>query len=105
MLVAITPADRWACIDLYGSGAFYNNFLLNYKTILIFVTLRIILFAQRREIHNRGVLAGLTPKKRGRKESRPHPLIAENTRLQKENDRLSRRLRQVEVIVNNGLRK
>ena len=48
---------------------------------------------------DRGVLSGLTPKKRGRKESGRHPLLAENEKLRKENDRLTRRLRQAEIII------
>ena len=48
---------------------------------------------------DRGVLFGLTPKKRGRKESSRHPLLAENEKLRKENDRLTRRLRQAEIII------
>ena len=48
---------------------------------------------------DRGVLCGLTPKKRGRKESGRHPLLAENEKLRKENDRLTHRLRQAEIII------
>lgn len=48
---------------------------------------------------DRGVLSGLTPKKRGRKESGRHPLLAENEKLRKENDRLTGRLRQAEIII------
>ena len=48
---------------------------------------------------DRGVLSGLIPKKRGRKESGRHPLQAENEKLCKENDRLTHRLRQAEIII------
>jgi transposase len=47
---------------------------------------------------NRGVLSALAPKKRGRKESVRNPLVAENEKLRKENERLTNRLRQAEII-------
>ncbi len=47
----------------------------------------------------RGVLSGLTPKKRGRKESVRDSLSAENEKLRKENERLANRLRQAEIII------
>lgn len=46
-----------------------------------------------------GVLSGLTPKKRGRKESGRDPLIAEMDKLRKENERLTKRLKQAEIII------
>jgi len=48
---------------------------------------------------DRGVLSGLAPKKRGRKESVRDPLHTENEKLRKENDRLTNRLRQAEIII------
>jgi len=48
---------------------------------------------------DRGVLSGLTPKKRGRKGLVHDPLHAENEKLRKENDRLTNRLRQAEIII------
>ncbi len=48
---------------------------------------------------DRGVLSGLAPKKRGRKESVRHPLHVENEKLRKENERLTNRLRQAEIII------
>lgn len=48
---------------------------------------------------DRGVLSALTPKKRGRKGSGRDPLLAENDKLRKENDRLASRLRQAEIII------
>lgn len=48
---------------------------------------------------DRGVLSALTPKKRGRKESVRNPLHAENEKLRKENERLTGRLRQAEIII------
>ena len=48
---------------------------------------------------DRGILSGLTPKKRGRKESVRNPLVAENEKLRRENERISKRLRQAEIII------
>jgi transposase-like protein len=48
---------------------------------------------------DRGSIDGLTPKKRGRKESDPNPLIAENENLRKKNDHLTHRLKQAEMII------
>ena len=52
-----------------------------------------------RSQRDRGVLSGLTPKKRGRKESVRNPLLAENEKLRRENERLTNRLRQAEIII------
>ena len=52
-----------------------------------------------RHQRERGILSGLTPKKRGRKESVRDPLGAENEKLRKENERLTNRLRQAEIII------
>jgi transposase-like protein len=52
-----------------------------------------------RHQRDRGILSGLTPKKRGRKESIRDPLIAENEKLRKDNERLISRLRQAEIII------
>jgi transposase-like protein len=49
-----------------------------------------------RRQRDRGQLAGLTPKKRGRK---PDPQAAELARLQRENERLKARLEQAETII------
>jgi transposase len=46
-----------------------------------------------------GALAGLTPKRRGRKAKLKNPLSGEVTRLQRENDRLKEHLRQAELII------
>ena len=51
-----------------------------------------------RQQRERGVLSALRPKKRGRKESGRDPLITENEKLRKENQRLTNRLRQAEII-------
>ena len=52
-----------------------------------------------RHQRERGILTGLTPGKRGRKESVRNPLLAENEKLRKENERLTNRLRQAEIII------
>jgi hypothetical protein len=46
-----------------------------------------------------GTLAGLTPKQRGRKASPDAPLVADNERLKRENQRLTEKLRQAETII------
>ena len=46
-----------------------------------------------------GTLSALTPKKRGRKATGRDPLRLENTTLRKENERLTSRLRQAELII------
>jgi len=46
-----------------------------------------------------GILSSLTPKKRGRKESVRDPLVAENEKLRRENERITKRLRQAEIII------
>ena len=46
-----------------------------------------------------GVLSALKPKKRGRKESFRNPLIEENEKLRRDNERLTERLRRAEIII------
>jgi transposase len=46
-----------------------------------------------------GALAGLTPKRRGRKAKPKNPLADENKQLRRENQRLKEQLRQAELII------
>jgi transposase len=46
-----------------------------------------------------GTLAGLAPKRRGPKPNPDAPLLAENQRLRRENQRLAAQLRQAETII------
>jgi transposase-like protein len=46
-----------------------------------------------------GILSGLRPKPRGRKANPIHPLEVENEQLRKENNRLQKRLKQAELII------
>jgi transposase-like protein len=46
-----------------------------------------------------GILSGLKPKPRGRKANPIHPLQTENEQLRKENNRLQKRLKQAELII------
>ena len=46
-----------------------------------------------------GMLAGLAPKRRGRKAQAVDPLAEENYRLRRENERLATRLKQAETII------
>ena len=46
-----------------------------------------------------GVLSALKPKKRGRKESVRNPLIEENAKLRRDNERLTERIRRAEIII------
>jgi transposase-like protein len=52
-----------------------------------------------RRQRDQGTLAGLTPKRRGRKANPDAPLIAENQRLMRETQRLAAKLRQAETII------
>jgi len=52
-----------------------------------------------RRLRDEGVLAGLSPKRRGRKAKAKNPLADEVTRLGRENDRLKEQLRQAELII------
>ena len=48
---------------------------------------------------DQGMLDALTPKRRGRQTTRQDPLVQENQRLRRENERLAARLRQAETIL------
>jgi transposase len=52
-----------------------------------------------RRQRDEGVLAGLTPKRRGRKSKVKNPLTGENEQLRRENRRLKEKLRQAELII------
>jgi transposase-like protein len=52
-----------------------------------------------RRQRDEGALAGLTPKRRGRKAKPRNPLADEVARLQRENQRLKEQLRQAELII------
>jgi len=46
-----------------------------------------------------GILSGLTPRTRGRKPNRHGQLVAENEQLKRQNQKLSKRLQQAEIII------
>jgi transposase len=52
-----------------------------------------------RRQRDEGVLAGLVPKRRGRKATPRNPLADENAKLQRKNRRLEEKLRQAELII------
>ena len=52
-----------------------------------------------RKQRDEGVLAGLTPKRRGRKAKPKNPLAEKMTRLERENERLKTKLRQAELVI------
>ena len=52
-----------------------------------------------RRQRDKGALAGLTPKQRGRKAGPKNPLADEVARLQRENKRLQEQLRQAKLII------
>jgi hypothetical protein len=52
-----------------------------------------------RKQRDEGALAGLTPKRRGRRAKPKNPLSEEVARLQRENGRLKEQLRQAELII------
>jgi len=52
-----------------------------------------------RRQRDEGVLAGLTPKRRGRKAKTKNPLADNVAKLQRENRRLKEKLRQAELII------
>lgn len=52
-----------------------------------------------RHQREQGEIAGLEPRKRGKKATPRNPLVAENERLQREIERLQKRLRQAETII------
>lgn len=52
-----------------------------------------------RQQRDAGALAGLAPKRRGRKPQADDPLVAENQRLRRENQQLAGKLRQAEAII------
>jgi transposase-like protein len=52
-----------------------------------------------RRQRSEGALAGLTPRRRGRRAKPKNPLADENARLRQENQRLQEQLRQAELII------
>ena len=52
-----------------------------------------------RRQRDEGVLAGLAPKRRGRKTKKKDAAALENERLRRENERLAQRLKQAETII------
>ena len=52
-----------------------------------------------RSQRDEGVLAGLKPKRRGRKAKSKNPLAEDNAKLQRQNRRLKEQLRQAELVI------
>ena len=56
------------------------------------------LITWRRQVE-KGTLDALSPRKRGPKAKRPDPLVSRNAELERENERLNKKLRQAETII------
>ena len=52
-----------------------------------------------RQQRQQGILTGLSPRTRGRKPNRQSPLVVENDQLKRQNQKLSKRLQQAEIII------
>jgi transposase-like protein len=52
-----------------------------------------------RKQRDKGLLEAMTPKKRGRKKVEKNPLAQEVARLQRDNERLKKKLKQAETII------
>lgn len=52
-----------------------------------------------RHQRQQGILTGLTPKTRGRKPNQQRQLVADNEQLRRQNQKLSKRLQQAEIII------
>ncbi len=52
-----------------------------------------------RHQRQQGILTGLTPKTRGRKPNQQSQLVADNEQLKRQNQKLSKRLQQAEIII------
>jgi transposase len=52
-----------------------------------------------RKQRDRGLLEAMSPKKRGRKKAEKNPLIQEVARLQRDNERLKKKLKQAQTII------
>lgn len=52
-----------------------------------------------RKQRDKGLLAAMSPKKRGRKKTEINPLVQEVARLQRDNERLRKKLKQAETII------
>jgi len=52
-----------------------------------------------RRQRQQGILTGLTPKTRGRKPNQQSQLVADNEQLKRQNQKLSKRLQQAEIII------
>ena len=52
-----------------------------------------------RHQRQQGILSGLTPKTRGRKPNPQSQLVADNEQLKRQNQKLSKRLQQAEIII------
>jgi len=52
-----------------------------------------------RHQRQQGILSGLTPRTRGRKPNQQSQLVADNEQLKRQNQKLSKRLQQAEIII------
>ncbi len=52
-----------------------------------------------RHQRQQGILTGLTPRTRGRKPNQQSQLVADNEQLKRQNQKLSKRLQQAEIII------
>jgi transposase len=80
--------EQDACTDYGEVGALLRREGLYYSNISTW-----------RRQRDEGALRGLTPKKRGRKTKKVNPLANEVAKLERENRKLSKKLKQAETII------